>query len=101
VLVPGDALPERWAHRALPLALIRLLPEESEQLLAEGVASPALSVEEEELARLVASGMGAPDIARRLHMTPRSVYRRLARMRKRFDARNSTELAAILAKKGF
>ena len=101
VLVPEDALPERWVQRALPLALVRLLPEESEQLLDRGMASPAMSIEEEDLARLVASGMGAPDIARRLHMTPRSVYRRLARMRKRFGARNSTELAAMLAKQGF
>lgn len=101
VLVPADALPERWAHRALPLSLVRLLPEESEKLLESGATAPAMSLEEEDLARLVASGMGAPDIARRLHMTPRSVYRRLARMRKRFGARNSTELAAILAKQGF
>lgn len=101
VLVPKDALPERWAHRALPLSLVRLLPEESEQLLENGATSPAMSLEEESLARLVARGMGAPDIARQLHMTPRSVYRRLARLRKRFDARTSTELAAILAKQGF
>ncbi len=101
MLVPEDALPERWAHRALPLSLVRLLPEESERLLVSGTTSPAMSLEEEDLARLIAAGMGAPDIARRLHMTPRSVYRRLARMRKRFGARNSTELAAILAKQGF
>ena len=101
LLVPEDALPERWAARAIPLSLVRLLPEESEQLLERGVTSPAMSTEEEGLARLVASGMGAPDIAQALHMTPRSVYRRLARMRKRFGARNSTELAAMLAKQGF
>ncbi len=101
VLVPSGALPERWVHRALPLSLVRLLPEESEQLLESGVTSPAMSLEEEDLARLVARGMGAPEIARQLHMTPRSVYRRLARLRKRFEARNSTELAAILAKQGF
>jgi DNA-binding NarL/FixJ family response regulator len=101
LLVPEDALPDRWAMRAIRLSLVRLLPEESEQLLEQGVTSPALSAEEEGLARLVALGMGAPDIAEALHMTPRSVYRRLARMRKRFGARNSTELAAMLAKQGF
>ena len=101
VLVPEDALPERWARRALPLSLVRLLPEEAEGLLENGSTAPAISEEEEDLARLVASGMGAPEIARRLHMTPRSVYRRLARLRKRVGARNSTELAAILAKQGF
>lgn len=87
--------------RAMRLSLVRLLPEEAEQLLERGMTSPAMSAEEEGLARLVAAGMGAPDIAQSLHMTPRSVYRRLARMRKRFGARNSTELAAILAKQGF
>lgn len=101
VLVPEDALPERWAMRATKLSLVRLLPEESAQLLDRGVTSPAMSAEEEGMARLVASGMGAPDIAQVLHMTPRSVYRRLARMRKRFGARNRTELAAMLAKQGF
>ena len=101
VLVPQDALPERWAHRALPLSLVRLLPGEAEQLLVNGSTAPAMSTEEEDLARLVASGKGAPEIATQLHMTPRSVYRRLARLRKRFGARTSTELAAILAKNGF
>ena len=101
ILVPEDALPERWARRALPLSLVRLLPDEAEGLFETGTAAPAISPEEEDLARLVAAGMGAPEIARELHMTPRSVYRRLARLRKRVGARNGTELAAILAKKGF
>ena len=101
VLVPADALPERWAHRALPLSLVRLLPEESGQLLQNGTTTPAMSLEDEDLARLVARGMGVPEIARTLHMTPRSVYRRLARLRNRFGARTSIELAAILAKQGF
>jgi DNA-binding CsgD family transcriptional regulator len=101
LLIPDDALPERWESRAMRLSLVRLLPKEAEQFLEGGVTSPAMSDEEEGLARLVASGMGAPDIATTLHMTPRSVYRRLARMRKRFGARNSTELAAMLAKQGF
>ncbi len=83
------------------MSLVRLLPEEAEKLLQSGQTWPAMSLEEENLARLVASGMGAPEIARRLHMTPRSVYRRLAGLRRRFGARNSTELAAFLAKQGF
>ena len=101
ILIPDKSLPERWADRAVSLALVRLLPEESERLLATGETGPSLHPEEEQLARLAARGMGAEDIARTLHMTPRSVYRRLARLRKRFGATSRAELAAVLAKHGF
>jgi DNA-binding NarL/FixJ family response regulator len=101
ILIPQNSLPERWSDRAVSLALVRLLPEESERLLATGETGPSLQPEEEQLARLAARGMGADEIARTLHMTPRSVYRRLARLRKRFGAATRAELAAVLAKHGF
>ncbi len=85
----------------MPLALVPLMAAEADEMLAGRLIVPELSREDEGLARLAAQGLSAEEIAKRLHMTPRSVYRRLARLRERFGASTSAELAARLARLGF
>jgi DNA-binding NarL/FixJ family response regulator len=83
------------------MVLVSVMPNEVDQILDSGSALPTLSSEEEDIARRAAAGMSAEGIARDLHMTSRSVYRRLARLREKVGAKNSAELAARLSKLGF
>ena len=101
VLVSDEDVPDRWRDRAVPLSLIPLLPEEADGILRTGWTDALASPEDEAVARLAARGASANEIARELHMTPRSVYRRLARLRERLGARSSAELVARLAEHGF
>lgn len=101
VLVNLDALPERWKGRAVPLALVGLLPEEARQFIKGEIPRAKLDRDDDELARLAARGVAVDDIADALHLTSRSVYRRLARLRRQFDARTNAELASRLTKFGF
>ena len=101
VLVSDEDVPDRWRDRAVPLSLIPLLPEEADGILRTGWTDALASPEDEAVARLAARGASANEIARELHMTPRSVYRRLARLRDRLGARSSAELVARLAEHGF
>jgi DNA-binding NarL/FixJ family response regulator len=101
VLISEEDVPPRWKDRAVALSLIPLLPEEADGILRTGSTNLLASNEDEAVARLAARGASANDIARELHMTPRSVYRRLARLRDRLGARSSAELAARLNEHGF
>lgn len=101
VLMPPDQVPERWSSRARSLSLVPLDPQEAAQVLSRGSANPVMSPEEESVAKLVARGHSARSIAEALHMTERSVYRRLARLRKRAGVKTTSELAARLAHQGF
>ena len=101
LLLPPSQVPARWANRIVPLALVPLMPAEADEMLAGRLIVPELGREDESLARLAAQGLSAEEIAKRLHMTPRSVYRRLARLRERFSVSTSAELAARLARLGF
>ena len=101
VLVSEEDVPARWKGRAVPMSLIPLLPEEADGILRTGWTDALASPEDEAVARLAARGASANDIARELHMTPRSVYRRLARLRDRLGARSSAELVARLTEHGF
>ena len=101
VLMPKGAIPPRWAARAIDLALVPLAPEEAKGVLTSGSAVPSLDRDDEKLARLVAQGMSAEEIARVAHMTPRSVYRHMARLRRKVGARSTSELISHLAREGF
>ncbi len=101
LLMSPEAVPERWKSRQVPLMLVPLLPAEADEVLREGSAAAGMSAEEEAVAVRVAKGMSATEIARELHMTPRSVYRRLARLRAKLGAGNLAELAARLSAAGF
>jgi DNA-binding CsgD family transcriptional regulator len=101
VLMVPEQVPERWSGRARSLSLVPLDPDEASQVLSKGSATPSMSQEEESVAKLVARGHSARAIAQALHMTERSVYRRLARLRKRAGVETTAQLAAQLAHQGF
>jgi DNA-binding CsgD family transcriptional regulator len=101
VLMPKGAIPSRWAGRAVDLALVPLAPDEARGVLQAGSAVPSLDRDDEKLARLVAQGLSAEEIARAAHMTPRSVYRHMARLRRKVGARSTSELISHLAREGF
>lgn len=97
LLMDPGALPPGMATRAVPMALVALLPDEIDVL--EGGTGAGL--EDAELATLAARGLPAAEIADRLHISRRTAYRRLARLRDAIGARNSAELAARLSERGF
>ncbi|HEX2266952.1 MAG TPA: helix-turn-helix transcriptional regulator [Actinomycetota bacterium] len=101
VLMPREAIPPRWSGRAIDLALVPLAPDEARGILQAGSAVPSLDRDDEKLARLVAKGLSAEEIARAAHMTPRSVYRHMARLRRKVGARSTSELISHLAREGF
>ena len=96
-----ESIPSRWAERAVPVVMIPLTSDESAQLLSdEPIQSDELG-QDADLVRLVARGLSAEVIANRLGLAPRSVYRRLARLRDAFGAGSTAELATELAARGF
>lgn len=100
ILLP-EQVPPRWKARARAVALIPLLPEEADGVLTEGRTDPVLDEEDEQILRLAATGLSVSRIAHELGVTPRTVSRRLARLRERFRIRSNAELAVLLAKRGF
>ncbi|HEV2754984.1 MAG TPA: helix-turn-helix transcriptional regulator [Actinomycetota bacterium] len=97
LLVDPRAVPPGMATRAVPMALIALLPGEVDAFDGATGADP----EEVAVARLAARGLPATEIAARLHISRRTAYRRLARLREAVGARSSAELAARLSERGF
>lgn len=96
-----DAVPERWRSRAQQVWFVPLLPEEAAQLLSGEAVVPKLEPEDEEIARLTAEGFSVDAITKRLHLSKRSVHRRLIRLRELFGVESNRELAAVLARRGF
>ncbi len=101
ILVAPGALPDRWRDRATPMFLVPLLPDEARDVLAGEAAGSELHGEDLALARLVARGVPVDDCARQLHLTSRTVYRRLARLRRLVGVDTTNELVAELARRGF
>ncbi|HEV2756092.1 MAG TPA: helix-turn-helix domain-containing protein [Actinomycetota bacterium] len=101
ILVAPSALPERWRDRATPMFLVPLLPDEAHDVLAGEPAGSELHGEDLALAKLVARGVPVDDVARQLHLTSRTVYRRLARLRRLVGVTTTGELVAELARRGF
>lgn len=101
VALPPDEVPEEWRARATVLLLVPLLPDEARHLLGTDRALPGLDPEDQPLVRLAARGMATRAIARELSLTPRTVQRRLGRLRRRFGLADSSELATFLARRGF
>ena len=94
-----DLVPEEWQERATTVACIRLLPNEAAALVGKTEALP--TPDEPEFLALVASGLAAEVIAKRVHSAPRSVYRRLARLREYFGVQTTAELVAELSRRGY
>ncbi|HEX2057795.1 MAG TPA: hypothetical protein VHI71_05435 [Actinomycetota bacterium] len=101
ILVAPSELPDRWRDRAVPMFLVPLLPGEARDVLAGEPAGSELHGEDLSLARLVARGVPVDDCARQLHLTSRTVYRRLARLRRLVGVDTTGELVAELARRGF
>lgn len=99
LFLPAGAVPERWRGRAVPMAMVPLLPAEAGTLLIEGKTDKLEG--DEELLRLVAAGYTRAVIARRLGVSLRTVQRRLARVQQKTGTGSLPELAVLLAKQGF
>lgn len=101
LFVQGERVPERWRHRAVPVTLVALLPDEVSEFLDGGSVEPSLDPATRAVARLAARGLTVAAMARDLDMSARSVDRHLARLRERFGVGSTAELAVELAKRGF
>ena len=97
-LIASHALPEEWRERAVPVYMIRLTDEEVEPFRPPSDARFALDPEERSIARLLARGVSPRSIAETLHLSRRSVFRRLARLRQLHGVATNAELATKLAK---
>ncbi len=96
-----DAVPPEFKERAETVLMLPLLPDEARAVLG-GTGGPSLLESQDEgLARLVARGMPTNRIATELRLHPRTVQRRVARLRERFGSRSTAELATQLARSGF
>jgi DNA-binding NarL/FixJ family response regulator len=96
-----DSVPEQWADRVIPMVMVPLTDAESAQVLSDEPVKPDTVTRDADLMRLIAQGLSAEVIARRLGLAPRSVYRRLARLRDAFGVASTAELATELAGRGF
>lgn len=101
VVMTPESVPERWRGRVVSLSLIPLVGTEARELLNRHHLAADLSREEEEVARVAARGVSPDEIARELHVSKRTVYRRLAALRRAVGAMSATELTAELARRGF
>ncbi|MDQ3952041.1 MAG: hypothetical protein M3279_03590 [Actinomycetota bacterium] len=101
ILVAPSELPDRWRDRAMPMFLVPLLPGEARDVLSGEPAASELHGEDLALAKLIARGIPVEDCARELHLTSRTVYRRLARLRRLVGVGTTNELVAELARRGF
>lgn len=90
LLLPTAELSAQLRPRAIPLALIRLSPEESVGAL---LRLPATFED------LVARGLSRTEIARSSGFSVRTVERRLAALREHHGAKTRAELTAILARR--
>ena len=98
-LIAAHALPEEWRERATPVYMIRLDSDDVEGfVLHTSELQKRLDREEKEIARLLARGLPPGEIAQTLHLSRRSVFRRLARLRQLMGAKTNGELATKLAK---
>ena len=98
-LIAAHALPEGWRDRAIPAYLVKLTDDEVRVFAPPGSDLPSrLDEEERAVARLAAQGVSAIEMSRTLHLSRRSVFRRLARLRQLTGAQTNAELATKLAK---
>jgi DNA-binding NarL/FixJ family response regulator len=101
LLIESDDVPEQWSRRSMRITVIRLAPDEAKRVLSNDHAGPMIGPDHEELAHLVASGLSVSEMSQQLHLTPRSIYRRLARLRSVFGVATLNELATKLSRLGY
>lgn len=98
IVPPTIELPAAWSARTITVRLLALAPTEVAELIER---KGTQRDRDPPFLQLVARGLPARDIARRLRITDRSVYRRLAGLRDEFEVETNAELAAVLARQGF
>lgn len=94
-------IPDRWRERAVPVMFVPLLPEETGEILVGVPARPELTEQDEALLRLMAHDASIQDAADQLGLHIRTVERRLASLRKRFNLTSTAELLRFAARRGF
>jgi DNA-binding NarL/FixJ family response regulator len=94
-------LPEPWRDRAVAVWLLPLTPLETSNLLHETTLRSQLSPGDAEIATLLAGGLTPSAIATRTGKSPRTIHRRLAKLRELLNTTSTAELAIILARRGF
>lgn len=97
-LVAEHALPEGWHERAIPVYLISISLSDVKRLQPLDGTAPSFDDDDQAVARLVAEGFLPQQIAARLHLSRRSVFRRLAHLRQLMDCETNAQLATKLAK---
>ena len=98
-LIAPHALPEGWRERAVPVYMIKLSSEDVKAFVPHEIhLRDRLDTEERAVAGLLSQGVQPSEIANTLHMSRRSVFRRLARLRQLTDTNTNAELATKLAK---
>ncbi|MEA2460679.1 MAG: Bacterial regulatory protein luxR family [Actinomycetota bacterium] len=98
-LIAAEALPPEWRGRSIPVYLMPLSAADVKRLQpTKGLLGDVLEAEERAVAQLAARGAGASEISLQLHLSRRSVFRRLARLRQLVGAKTNAELATKLAK---
>ncbi|MDQ3955328.1 MAG: hypothetical protein M3285_07255 [Actinomycetota bacterium] len=98
-LIAPHALPEDWRDRAVPVYMVKLNSEDVKAFVPREISlQERLDPEEKSIARLLAQGVQPSEIANTLHLSRRSVFRRLARLRQLTGAKTNAELATKLAK---
>lgn len=88
-------VPEGLRDRAIVLALVPLVPGETLDLPSPVPRDAAA------LAAHLTRGADVDEIARALHVSRRTAFRRIEALREHLEARNIPELAAKLARLGF
>lgn len=96
-----SAVPPRWRERAVEVLFVPLLPDEVEQVFEGARAVPQILPEDEHLAELIARGISVREIAAELDLAPRTVERRVARLREKVGVASTAELRAFLSRRGF
>jgi DNA-binding CsgD family transcriptional regulator len=99
LLLAPDACPDAWLRRAVPVMRVPLRPDEAAAVLDERPRPPSLA-SDEELARLLSRGLSTLQISLALGISPRTVFRRVARLRRDFGASSTKELVSLLARYG-
>ncbi|MGH2692196.1 MAG: LuxR C-terminal-related transcriptional regulator [Actinomycetota bacterium] len=101
IFLENADLPPVWRRRAVPGYMVLLAGPELERLTGAAEAEPGIDAEDEPILPLVARGLTVTSIASRMGITPRTVERRLARLRERLEVGSTAELAVLLAERGF
>ena len=99
LLLPQSEAPEQWRERAVLAVLIPLTQEEL-QAVTGPRAAVAPASDDDALVRLLISGATHTEMAAELGVSVRTVQRRIARLRRKMNARTTRQLQRQLRGSG-